>query len=119
MPVTPGELIDRLTIQQIKADRFPLGEKRGRAIRHLNQLIKIAAQLDEKPRSFTFLFAKLKACNEAIWSAEDDCRVGGLTDNEFGSISRHAHDLNEERFELKRSIDLAFEAELQEDKSYI
>lgn len=119
MPVTPGELIDRLTIQQIKADRFPHGEKLDRAITHLDQLMEIAATLGEKPQAFVFLMAKLKACNEAIWLAEDGCRVDGLTDQEFGSISRHAHDLNEERFQLKRSIDLAFGAELQEDKSYL
>lgn len=118
MPVTPGELIDRLTIQQIKVDNFPAGEKRDRAIRHLNQLQEIAKVLDDRPLSFTFLMAKLKVVNEAIWLFEDECRFQGLSDEEFGQISRHSHELNEERFELKRSIDLAFGAELQEDKSY-
>jgi hypothetical protein len=119
VPVTPGELIDRITIQQIKVDRFPSGEKLDRAIRHLDQLMEIYAGMEgEKPINLTYLFAKLKACNEALWLAEDGCRIDGLTDEEFGRISRHSHSLNEERFELKRAIDLALGAELQEDKSY-
>ena len=119
VPVSPGELIDRLTIQQIKVDNFPAGEKRDRAVRHLNQLQEIAKALGDRPISFVFLMAKLKACNEAIWLAEDGCRFEGLSDEEFGQVSRHSHDLNEERFNLKRAIDLAFGAELQEDKSYL
>jgi hypothetical protein len=118
VPVTPGELIDRLTIQQIKVERFPEGEKRDRAVQHLNQLQEIAKVLDERPICFAFLMAKLKACNEAIWVAEDGCRIDGLTDQEFGRISRHSHELNEERFTLKRQINEAFGAEQQEDKSY-
>ncbi len=119
VPVTPGELIDRLTIQQIKVERFPSGEKRVRAICHLNQLQEIATGIGVKPQAFVYLMAKLKLCNEEIWLAEDGCRIDGLTDEEFGSISRRAHTLNEERFELKRAIDLSFGADLQEDKSYL
>lgn len=118
MPVTPGELIDRLTIQQIKVDRFLSGEKLDRAIQHLNQLMEIAALLEEKPINFAFLFAKLKACNEAIWLAEDDCRAAGLDAAAFGRISRHSHNLNEERFHLKRQINDAFEVQTTEEKSY-
>jgi hypothetical protein len=118
VPVTPGELIDRLTIQQIKVARFPEGEKRERARAHADMLAALYDGLPDKPIKLTYYMARLMACNEAIWLAEDGCRIDGLTDQEFGRISRHSHELNEERFTLKRQINEAFGAEQQEDKSY-
>ena len=124
VPVSPGELIDRLTIQDIKAARFEDPGKRVRAAEVRTDLRRIwnewiKAREDPPPYPLVFLMAKLKVVNEAIWLAEDECRIDGLTDEEFGAISRQSHDLNEERFQIKRDIDLSFGTKSQEDKSYI
>ena len=117
VPVSIGEYIDKITILAIKSRRITDKDKVQNVLRELNQLIL----LDSEKIIDTDLYRKLIRVNEDLWEVEDAIRVKEKNeqfDDEFIELARSVYRLNDRRADLKRQINLQYESELIEEKSY-
>ena len=117
-PTSWGELLDKITILQIKTERLPTQNARDNAAKELGLLQDIAAPVLARAAT---LLARLKALNEALWEIEERIREHerrGLFDAEFIELARSVYKSNDERGRIKREINLALGSELVEEKSY-
>ena len=119
--ISPGELIDKITILEIKMDRITDAKKLKNIKTEwdtLNQSrankISISAKLDE-------LTAELKSINETLWVIEDDIRECEHC-KEFGeafiTLARSVYLNNDHRARVKRKINELLGSRLIEEKSY-
>ena len=119
--VSPGELIDRLTILQIKRARISDPDK----LRNINQAYDalsgvLSAAIPTSPR-LAELSDQLKAVNEVLWQAEEDLRDHERRQNfdgRFIDVARTVYITNDRRSELKRQIDQLLGSSLVEEKFY-
>lgn len=120
-PVSFGELIDKITILEIKSERMLDPAKLDNVRRELELLRDTwrahpAAQID-----ITDLQAALKQVNERLWVIEDDIRIQEqrqLFDATFVKLARSVYFENDERAALKRQINQRLGSTLVEEKSY-
>jgi hypothetical protein len=120
IPVSWGELIDKLTILEIKSERLRSESARVNVRREYEMLTKIAAD-SALPPSLAELRAALKRVNEALWAIEDDIRAREAEQNfdaEFIRLARAVYRNNDERGRLKREIDTLLGSEIVEEKQY-
>jgi hypothetical protein len=116
-----GELIDRVTILEIKAERLSDKAARARVARELAALSEIAscaAALD--PRVLALKIA-LREVNETLWSIEDEIRQKEARrqfDAEFIRLARAIYQNNDERGRLKREINALLQSDIGEAKQY-
>lgn len=118
-PVSFGELIDKITILEIKSERIS-DESKLVNVRHeleiLEQTWRDAGNADvSDPR------ARLKAVNEELWEIEDDIRIKESKrefDEKFIELARAVYVTNDKRANIKKEINLALGSELVEEKSY-
>lgn len=119
--VSPGELIDRLTILQIKRARISDPDK----LRNINQAHDalsgvLSAAIPTTPR-LAELSEELRAVNEVLWQAEEDLRDHERRQNfdgRFIDVARTVYITNDRRSELKRQIDQLLGSSLVEEKFY-
>lgn len=121
VPTSVGELIDKITILEIKADRIEEPAKRDNAQRELELLEerRVAAGLDSPDLSA--LRAELKALNEQLWQVEDDIRLCERAKDfgpRFVALARSVYELNDRRFGTKKRINDLTGSEIVEEKSY-
>jgi len=117
IPVSIGEYIDKITILAIKSRRITDKDKVRNVLRELNQLVL----LDSEKIIDTDLYRKLIRVNEDLWEVEDAIRVKEKNqqfDDEFIELARSVYRLNDRRADLKRQINLQYESDLIEEKSY-
>ena len=121
VPVSPGELIDKITILEIKRERLRDPQRQVFVLRELDLLsaardrqIKQLAELDRLTRD-------LRATNERLWDVEDQIRACE-TVNDFGprfvELARAVYRENDHRANLKREINMLLGSELVEQKQY-
>lgn len=120
VPVSWGELVDKITILQIKSERIVAGDARANVARELASLSDIAgdALLDHE---VTPLIAQLRAVNEELWEIEDKIRereAEGDFSQRFVQLARAVYKKNDLRAAIKRRINDALGSELVEEKSY-
>ena len=121
VPIALGELIDKITILEIKEERIA-DETKRRNIRNELKLLRDvrdgAVAQDEVMRQLT---DRLKKVNEQIWDLEDTIRNCERTDD-FGQLflttARQIYRTNDQRAALKRDINLNFGSSIIEEKSY-
>jgi Flp pilus assembly protein TadD len=119
--IAPGELIDRLTILEIEAERVTDPAKRHHVQAELAAL-RTARDRDVPPGpEVSALAAELRAANEAIWHAEDELRRCER-DQDFGphfsELARSVYRTNDRRAALKRRINDLLGSPLVEEKLY-
>ena len=120
IPVSWGELIDKITILEIKVARLLVAEQRANAAKELDLLRGIAGEALNH-RDVASALIELKAVNEALWEIEDRIREherAGRFDSEFIALARSVYRRNDERGRIKRDISLALGSGLIEEKSY-
>lgn len=121
IPVSWGELVDKVTILEIKSARLREGRARANVVRELELL---AAVVDPELAASSDLAAKkaaLRTVNEALWEIEDELRqmeAAGRFDDRFVSLARAVYRQNDQRAALKREINELLGSELVEEKSY-
>lgn len=121
VPVAYGELIDKITILEIKSER----------IRDAIKLANVRVELDllnetwgADPAAGVEIAAEradLRRVNEALWDIEDRIRVkekARTFDAEFIELARSVYIRNDERAAIKRSINQKLGSTLVEEKSY-
>lgn len=120
VPVSWGELLDKITILEIKGERITRAEARANVTREYRLLRAIGAEVLNRS-GVAQLVAALKRVNEALWEIEDAIREQEAKrqfGTEFVKLARAVYQRNDERAALKREINLALESELIEEKSY-
>lgn len=121
VPVSPGEVLDKITILEIKSERISDPEKLVNVRTELKLLRgtwKAAIKEDEVVRS---LHAELKKINEALWEIEDDIRDKERAkefDDEFTKLARSVYITNDRRSKLKKKLNQHLGSEIVEEKSY-
>lgn len=121
VPISFGELLDKITILRIKAERIQDVAKQANVRAELEAL---EAQWSRHPASaqdIDGLVASLRAVNERLWVIEDDIRAkerAGTFDSEFIELARSVYIENDDRARLKRLINERLGSPLVEEKSY-
>ena len=121
VPISPGELVDKLTILEIKAERIDDPEKNRNVKIELGMLTETWEGSDFPIQDVTEQRASLKKVNEELWEIEDDIRDKELAkefDDEFIRLARAVYVTNDRRAALKRDINTILGSLLVEEKSY-
>ena len=121
VPVSYGELLDKIAILQIKSERIADPAKVANVRRELAALEKTWLAHPAAVQDIARLRADLKAVNERLWDIEDDIRDkerAKAFDEEFIRLARSVYVQNDERARLKREINTALGSEFVEEKSY-
>lgn len=121
VPVSIGELIDKITILEIKAARISHPEKLANVRTELELLNATWAGNPLATTDIRVERDKLKAVNEALWDIEDHIRVkekAKAFDTEFVELARSVYFRNDDRAAFKREINEKLGSTLIEEKSY-
>ena len=121
VPVSVGEVLDKITILQIKLAHISDANKRVNIQNELNALLPLVAGDNFTTDEMQGLMAELKSVNEALWDIEDDIRekeAAKIFDAEFIKLARAVYVTNDKRAEIKKQINLATGSALIEEKSY-
>jgi hypothetical protein len=121
VPISPGELLDKITILRIKAARMSDAAKVANVRHELALLEKVwtdsgAAAVDLGPEE-----ANLTRVNEALWVIEDDIRDeehAGRFGPKFIDLARAVYVTNDERAAIKKRINTLLGSSIVEEKSY-
>ena len=121
VPVSVGEVLDKITILQIKLANISDAVKRVNIQNELDALLPLVAGDEFTTEQMLGLMAELKVVNEALWHIEDDIRqkeAAKSFDAEFIKFARAVYVTNDRRAEIKKQINLATGSALIEEKSY-
>lgn len=117
--ISVGELVDKITILEIKLQRIDnLNKKKfiEKELQVLNEVYTRIADLNSET-----LKTKLLYINNKLWDIEDNIRVKDSKnefDDEFIKLAKSVYVTNDERFKLKNEINLLYNSFIQEQKSY-
>jgi len=121
IPISPGELLDKITILQIKAERIADPVKVANVKTELDMLSKVWNEAVAVDAEITALTAELKAVNEALWEIEDDIRDEERNkrfNDRFIELARAVYVTNDERANAKKKVNLHLNSTIVEEKSY-
>lgn len=120
VPVSWGELLDKITILRIKSERMADPDKLEN-VRHELELLEQKRFQIEESSELVRLEGELRQVNEALWEIEDDIRFCEKN-KDFGSrfinLARSVYKTNDRRAELKYKISRHLGSEVVEEKSY-
>ena len=121
VPISPGELLDKITILQIKSERIDDAAKLANVNRELGMLTRVWQQSVEADDEIEALTARLKSINEKLWEIEDDIR-DEERNRRFGErfieLARAVYVTNDERADVKKQVNLHLNSSIVEEKSY-
>ena len=121
VPVSPGEVLDKITILEIKSERMSDAEKVANVRVELDLLQETWASSVEEDSVIGDLHAQLKEINEALWEIEDDIRDKERAkefDERFIELARSVYFTNDRRSQVKKDLNLHLGSEIIEEKSY-
>jgi len=120
-PVSVGELIDKLSILQVKKTKITNEEKLDYVNKEFELLYNLSSlYLDNK--ELETLYHVLVKTNSKLWDIENQLRVlesEKKFDDDFIELSRNVYYTNDERFSLKNQINKITDSEIREIKEYI
>ncbi|HJR13873.1 MAG TPA: DUF6165 family protein [Rhodanobacteraceae bacterium] len=120
-PVSFGELIDKMTILEIKSERITDAAKLANVRDELQILDRLWNTDEHSPTDIAPERAELKRINEALWEIEDEIRLkerDQTFDARFIELARAVYHTNDKRAAVKRAINLKLGSRLVEEKSY-
>jgi Family of unknown function (DUF6165) len=121
VPISPGELIDKITILQIKSDRMTDQAKVANVRTELGLLQSTWHSSPHSAHDIQQEWAELRRINEALWDIEDKIRDKERDqqfDKEFIELARAVYVTNDERAAVKRVINTKLGSTIVEEKSY-
>jgi transcriptional regulator of nitric oxide reductase len=121
VPVSPGEVLDKITILEIKSERISDPEKAANVRAELALLQESWAENIKDSDVIKDLHARLKEINEALWEIEDDIRDKERAkefDAQFIELARAVYVTNDQRSQVKKELNLHLGSEIIEEKSY-
>jgi len=121
IPISPGELLDKITILEIKSEQISSPEKKANVDKELNMLNKVWNDAVVEDSEIKTIRAELKSINENLWNIEDDIR-DEERENRFGErfieLARSVYVTNDLRADAKKRINLHLKSDIVEEKSY-
>ena len=120
-PVSFGEVVDKITILEIKSERIDDAKKNVNIRRELELLETAWMDAVHDMADVSEARARLKTVNEELWDIEDKIRLkekASSFDSEFIELARSVYFTNDRRADIKKEINLALGSELVEEKSY-
>lgn len=121
IPASAGELIDKITILEIKVKNIRDPEKNRNVAKELEALVKCLRKNISDADQLTDLRASLKSINEALWDIEDDirlCEQRGKFGDKFIKLARSVYRQNDKRAAVKKEINVLLGSSIIEEKSY-
>ncbi len=121
VPISPGELLDKITILEIKSERMDDPQKVANVGHELGLLGKIWSDSITEDTTISGLHRLLKAINEELWEIEDDIRDEERHDRfgeRFVELARAVYVTNDKRAQAKKDVNLHFGSDIVEEKSY-
>jgi len=121
VPVSPGELLDKITILRIKCARIQDAAKLANVRLELSRLELSRQASVPDDAGLAAEEAALERVNSELWDIEDRIRVqekAQAFDAEFIELARSVYIRNDERAAVKRQINLKLGSQLVEEKSY-
>jgi hypothetical protein len=119
IPISIGELVDKITILQIKQEKI-IDQNKLKNIQLELQLLSNKLSLLEIPHLFEQM-SSLYSVNKELWNIEDDIRKKEKIkqfDNEFVELARSVYYKNDKRAALKKEINILVGSTLVEEKQY-
>ncbi len=120
-PISPGELLDKITILHIKSENIQDPEKLANVQIERAALQRVIDAHIPDNMEITSLITKLQMVNKELWDIEDairDCERANSFEAEFIRLARAVYITNDKRAELKKQINIALGSKLIEEKSY-
>lgn len=121
VPVSFGEVLDKITILEIKSERIKDEEKLRNVRLELNELSETWNDAVEDQAAIAELRKQLKAVNEQLWVIEDDIRDQEAAQDfgpKFIELARAVYVTNDKRAAIKKEVNLALGSRFVEEKSY-
>lgn len=121
VPVSPGEVLDKITILEIKSERIQDEAKLVNVRRELALLQATWAQSVTEDKTIRQLHSQLKDVNEALWDIEDAIRDQERKQNfdeRFIELARNVYFTNDRRSRVKKELNLHLGSQIIEEKSY-
>ena len=121
VPASIGELIDKITILEIKSTRIADAAKLANVRHELALLNEIKNRHWSSDDALHRLSAELRAVNEGLWNIEDEiraCEKQSAFGSKFVALARSVYMENDKRSALKREINLLFNSAIVEEKLY-
>lgn len=121
VPVSFGELLDKISILQIKSERITDAAKLENVRNELAALESLWMSHPAGSIDVIELRAALKAVNQRLWAIEDDIRImesKKAFDDQFVQLARSVYIENDERARIKREINVQLGSTYVEEKSY-
>jgi hypothetical protein len=121
IPVSVGEMIDKLSILQVKKIKVSNEEK----LEFINKEFELLYNLSSEYLNnleIELIYSKLILVNTNLWDIEDKLRIlekEKKFDTEFIALARKVYFTNDERFRLKNEINLLTSSEIREIKDYV
>ena len=116
-----GEMLDKVTILQIKSERMTDAAKVANVTKELDLLNGLWKSDEKSSIDITEEIAGLKKINEALWEIEDDIRDKERAkefDEKFIELARSVYVTNDQRANIKKVINVKLGSDLVEEKSY-
>lgn len=120
--VSVGELLDKITILEIKSERMNDPAKLANVHAELTSLRATWEASSLGGQDIGDLLRRLKAVNETLWDIEDGLRQLEAAQDfgtDFVSLARSVYYTNDERADLKRQLNVLLGSRLVEEKSYV
>jgi len=121
VPLSWGELLDKISILEIKSERVRAPDAQKNIRGELDQLNAIAQSRLHGDDTLQAACRRLKAVNEKLWDIEDrirDKERARMFDADFVALARSVYHSNDERAAIKREINLYTGSALIEEKQY-
>jgi len=121
VPVSPGEILDKITILEIKSERISDPVKVANVRSELSLLQQTWDNNIKDSEAIRNLHDQLKEINEALWDIEDDIRDKERArefDERFIELARAVYVTNDRRSQIKKELNLHLGSEIIEEKSY-
>ena len=119
--VSVGEIMDKLTILEIKAEKIDDDAKLANIHKERHSLLPVIDKPAYQTDEIKQLVAELKEINLKLWDIEDEIRLKEADkafDADFIELARSVYFTNDKRAAVKKQINLATGSELIEEKSY-
>ena len=121
IPMSPGELLDKITILEIKSERMDDEAKLANVRRELELLNATWSEAVTPDETIDRLHAELKSINEQLWEIEDDIRDKERVkefDERFIELARAVYFTNDKRAAAKKALNVHLGSQIVEEKSY-
>ena len=119
--ISPGELIDKMTILEIKLKNIAEKNKLNNIKKEYRILREIYQQCIPPTKGLSRLMSELKGINKMLWIIEDDirdCEYHKDFSQKFIKLARSVYKNNDKRAKLKREINILLNSSIIEEKSY-